>query len=1039
MDSRLHPSHGSSQTPFLAFTRVAALRATLVLLRARKTLATSFIAIALVSVQLLAAPIVVGAPKPLTYQFHIDAGDASSTLPEFSRQSAIQVLYDYNVVHGVKTRPVIGEQSPEAALRQMLGSTSLIYDFVNDHTLAVTVTGHATPGSAGGDKSSRLSGRSQSVEVQRATRAGSGSAELGADPRDVDPDQVTILGTYLRGTAPLGEHVTQLERRDIENNPAATVQDLLRTIPQTWGGGPSEDTHYFSAETASNSGLGAGINLRGLGAGATLVLIDGKRMAPSGTEAAFSDIESIPLAAVERVDILTDGASALYGSDAVGGVVNFVMRDNFAGAETLARRGTGTQDTLEEYQVAQTIGSRWDSGSGMVSVEFYRRGDLPASARRYANSDLTSLGGSNFDTSMSNPGTLIAGGQSYAIPSGQGGTHLTAAQLTPGTQNLTNAYKDRDLLPAQKRWSMYSSGKESLSDAISMFGVALLSRREADLNLGGVGSALTVPSSNPFYVNPSGSSQPVAVYYNFLDDLGPERPTVTVGNINVTLGLNLDLGADWKMSLYGSYAQETQNQFTTGSVDSVGLAAALADPNPETAFNPFGDGSHTNSKTLNAIESNVRFLLNSKLRSLNATANGAVTHLPGGDIQLAVGMDRRNQSLYSCSSLSSASDSQTVNINTGRNVIGAFGELKIPLFGKDNARPALQKLEFSVAGRYEDYSDFGTAATPKLAVAWSPLAELGVRGTWGRSIRAPTLSDLDTAHNNVASFVLPDAASPTGFSRVLAEAGNRPGITMERARTWTGGFDVDASAVIPGLSFSTTYFNIDFRDRILGFLAGVNVLNDPTFATLITRDPSAALIASVCNGGTYRGGSTGCAQSDPTVVLDLRNQNLARVHTSGVDLNTRYERSWAPGTLRVRLDGTYLLNFSQRATPDSSTVQLLNTQNNPINIKLRGTIDWQQAHWGAMLGINFQNSYRDTISVPNRNISSYTTFDMQLRYSPPTFGTSLLQDTFVELSASNVFNSSPPFLNNSAAQLGYDQENADPTGRLIGIQVRKSW
>jgi outer membrane receptor protein involved in Fe transport len=120
-------------------------------------------------------------------------------------------------------------------------------------------------------------------------------------------------------------------------------------------------------------------------------------------------------------------------------------------------------------------------------------------------------------------------------------------------------------------------------------------------------------------------------------------------------------------------------------------------------------------------------------------------------------------------------------------------------------------------------------------------------------------------------------------------------------------------------------------------------------------------------------------------------------------------------------------------------VQLLNTQNNPINLRMHGALAWQQRRWGATLGVNFQNHYRDTVSEPNRTVKSYTTFDTQLRYELAPFSTNFLQNTRLELNAINVFNVSPPFLNNSIAGLGYDQENADPYGRLVGIQVRKTW
>src|SRR5207237_5361411 len=123
-----------------------------------------------------------------------------------------------------------------------------------------------------------------------------------------------------------------------------------------------------------------------------------------------------------------------------------------------------------------------------------------------------------------------------------------------------------------------------------------------------------------------------------------------------------------------------------------------------------------------------------------------------------------------------------------------------------------------------------------------------------------------------------------------------------------------------------------------------------------------------------------CAQFPAEAILDLRSQNLQTVHTTGIDINMAYERSWSPGTLKARLDGTWLLDFTQQAGPDAPAAQLLNTPNNPINIKLHGTVSWQQRRWGATLGINFQNHYTDTLSTPNRSVSAYTTFDTQLRY-----------------------------------------------------------
>jgi iron complex outermembrane receptor protein len=971
--------------------------------------------------------------------FYIEAGDAAQTLNEFSRQSSLQLLFDYNLVRGRKTRAVSGEYAPAAALRQMLEDTGLVFDYVNDRTLSVSPLNIDTaPGSAVAAIPGDRNERPRSVETHSVRWDEGGSAALPVDPKSAQLQEIVITGTHVRGEQPVGDHLISFGRDSIESSGAATVQDFLRTVPQSFGGGPTEDTHYFSAETQTNSGLGSGINLRGLGARATLVLINGKRLAPSGSEAAFADIESIPMAAVERIDILPDSAAALYGADAVGGVVNFVMRDNFTGAESLARGGSGTQNSQREYQLAQTVGSRWESGNAMLSVEYYRRDALPAALRRYGTSNLVPLGGSNFNTPLSNPGNIIVGNQTYAVPRDQNGSGLTASALTPGTQNLADVYADADLLPSQRRVSLYGSGTQSLTDSVTLFANAMVSQRDARERQGGFETQLTVPGSNPFYVNPTGGTDPVTVAYNFLHDIGPMYNDVLVSDLNLTLGLNIEVGTAWKLSLYGNYTQEKENQFNGGEVNQAALAAALADADPATAFNPFGDGSNTNAATLRTLAAGSRFYTDSRLRSADLIADGPIGHLRGGPIKLALGLDHRNQVFDTISPESPVSSVSRAALS--RNVAAAFGEVTVPVFGPDNGHAGYRRLELSIAGRYEHYSHFGQAATPKFGLVWQPFDAFSARGTWGRSIRAPTLSDLDTSQNVVIGTALADKAAAAGFSSALIESGKNADLTVEHARSWTAGFDLDARRWASGLTFSATWFNIDFRDRIQAPQFGLDILNDAAFSSLIIRNPTASQIAVACSQGRFLSGSGGpCQQAGAQAIVDLRIQNMQSVQTQGMDFNTSYTRAWAPGVLKVSLDGTWLRRFTQQEQPGAVLQELLNTQNNPINLKMRGTTSWQQRRWGATLAVNFQNHYTDTASEPTRPISSYVTFDSQVRYELAPFSDGYLANTRLELSAINVFNKSPPFLNNAVAHLGYDQENADPFGRLVSLQVRKTW
>jgi iron complex outermembrane recepter protein len=959
-------------------------------------------------------------------EFHVEAGDAATTLTEFSRQARLQLLFDYNLIKGHPTKALNGVYEPSEGLRRLLADTDLVFEFVNSRTLTVTAFRANGPLVAGEPKR----------EKRRPRRA------LAKVPNNMGyPEhEVRITGTNLRGESPVGAEIVSFNREAIEATGAATVPDFLRTLPQAFGGGPNQDTH-IGAEARTNSGLGVGVNLRGLGAGATLVLINGRRIAPGGSEAGFVDVENIPLTAVERIDILPDSASAMYGADAVGGAVNFIMRDKFSGAETVARGGSGTKGDLQEYLVSQTLGTDWDSGSGVLSFEFYRRGPLPAAHRSYAVSNLLPFGGGDFDTALANPGTIVVptptGMQTWAIPAGQDGTHLTAAELVPGTQNRKNRYLDAQIIPSQERWNLYGTGRQQLSDRVSLFTEALLGHREATEHYSGPGTALTVPSSNPFYVNPTGGTGPILVDYDFTKDLGPTTVDVGVNTTNATLGMDIDAGGSWTVSAYARYSREKQNQFNGGQFDFSAVNAALADSNPLTAFNPFGDGSHTNPATLAAIRANAGFWLNSELKVVDITADGSVWQLPGGAVKLAVGADHRDQYFATASSASGTTPAASANLSRG--VMSAFAEVLVPLFGKQNSLPGLQRLELSAAARYEAYGGFGSAGTPKFGLVWSPLQGLALRGTWARSMRPPTLADLDETHNTVIALPLPNPAAPGALTSTLVWQGKNADVQDERAKSWTAGLDFSPGA-LPGLSLGLTYFDIAFKDRIQASAFASNILSDPRYAAIVIRDPSAAQIDDICSHSLFMQGTTASCMSFPArAIVDLRVRNLATLLTHGMDFNGAYEHPISHGKLKFGLGGTWIMSFSQAETPDEPLTSVLNTENNPVNLRLRAVASWEFAGFGALLAANFTNSYRDIQSTPERRVDSYTTIDMQLRYDMSARLGSWLENTRVELNAHNVFNVDPPFLNNQLVGLGYDQENADPYGRTVSLQIRKNW
>ncbi len=216
------------------------------------------------------------------------------------------------------------------------------------------------------------------------------------------------------------------------------------------------------------------------------------------------------------------------------------------------------------------------------------------------------------------------------------------------------------------------------------------------------------------------------------------------------------------------------------------------------------------------------------------------------------------------------------------------------------------------------------------------------------------------------------------------------------------------------------------------------MLNQPSLAYLVSRSFTPAQRDAICAQTIPQGSASDCLDTPIGAIVDARLQNVERLQTRGIDLIGKYRFSSPVGEFGVGLNGTYLLKYGERQTPDSAMTSLLNTQNNPINLRFRNSFSWELGGFGASAYANFSNGYRDVLSVPTRNVRSWTTFDLQLRYRGSRDAGELLGGTEFAISAQNILNRSAPFLNNSLG-LGYDQENADLTGRIFSLSVRKRW
>lgn len=962
------------------------------------------------------------AAQAVLVDFAVPAGPLERGLRTVASQSGERLLFDPSIAAGRTGPEVRGRMSTDEALRRLLAGSGLIAERTGRNVLVVR------PGSE--------------VEVR-------------AEAEPTVLEEIVVTGSLIRGAADGPSPVVTVSRDEIDRSGRGSVVQALQDLPQNFGGTGNEGALQNGADTsASNVSYASGVNLRGLGSDATLVLINGRRMAGSGARADFADISTIPTAALERVEVLLDGASALYGSDAIGGVVNIILRRDFDGEETRLRVGSTADGASGEYGFAQSVGRQWDGGGGFVSYEYLDREALPASARdRAGDSDLRRFGGSDRRHIYSSPGNIVAYDPGlgayvplFAIPAGQDGTNLQPGDFRAGEVNLANTREGMNVLGRQTRHSLFAAGHQAFGDRLTISGDLRWGRRDWE-NVGTPPPAmLTVDSRNPFFVSPVGATSH-QIAYTFRNDIGQARIFGESENLGASLGGDLRLFGDWRASAYAAWARERSEGGLSNQINSTFLNEALgrtAD-NPATPysaardgyFNPFGDGSANTPAVLAFISQGGSLSINeSTVTSANLQVDGTVRRLPGGDLRLAVGLNvrREEQSDGGWSFTSGIAPNPYTPRAFSRDVAAIFTEARIPVIGEDNRRPGIERLELSVAGRLEDYEDIGSTANPKLGVLWDPAPDWRLRASWGTSFRAPALVELNERAANSPSLL------PQGGRQTLTMLlyGGNPDLSPEEAESWTAGIEYQPEAH-PGLRIGATWFSTRFDQRInrpvLDNILGA--LSDPTLSSFIrfispgTSAADRALIQAILDdpatqlAGNYPADAYGA-------IADARWRNTNSLVVEGIDLQGSWRFSRGDHDFVVGGSASWLLRYDSQATPTADVISRLDTPNNPLDLRARSFADWSRGPWSAGAALNYVDGYAD---LTGRPIDAWTTADLQLRWAPESGRLNGLQ---VALSVRNLFDADPPFYD-APQGIAYDAANADVLGRFVALQVTRRW
>jgi len=912
-------------------------------------------------------------------------------------------------------------------------------------------------------------------------------ADAGADA------EIVVTGTRIEGVAPVGSAVIPVSRDDIEKLGVSTTTDALRKLPQIVNFGGSNDQSGGSQiqNTSLNSFFAKAVNLRGLGSAATLNLVNGHRVAPQGANGQLFDADNIPGIALERIEVVADGGSAIYGSDAIGGVVNYILRRPENIIEAQARAGFA--DSVEEYTGAVAVGRKWSTGGIFLAYEYQKRTALEAEDRpNLYNSDLSRFGG-GADPIFSSPGNvqLAPNGPFYGIPGGQDGVGLTLGDLSSSV-NRQSQWLGSDAIPSGERHSIVGTVRQELADFLTFHLDGFYSKRSYVFLGQAQNATLTVPGNNPFNpcnpANPDNSatldcpaSGAVQVAYNFIHDLGPVRNEGSERLWAISGGLDIELSSAWNAKLVGYYSENRGESLNTNQINTNGLNRALGavvggvgKPADVPFFNPFCDGRQyacNADSTLAMFRAETELISDYELYGATASVSGTLFHIGGGDVKLAVGGEYHHDYLFGNGQYSNTR-TNTVNEFTGipvdntREVTSAYAEIFVPLFSGSNARPGLEELELSAAVRYDDYSDVGDTTNPKFGLNYSPIRGLRLRGSYGTSFRAPTLVDVNPYATagflpRVNSGAAVGLDPPNGTFTYVYPIGGNANLKPEKAKTWSVGLEVGPE-LLPNVNFSVTYYNIVYEDKVdvAAYNAPIGaVLNsgqyddfivfnpvyfpDRTTMTLdqfishwntITADPRLPVLGVV----------------DPAsiiAIVDARRNNSGVVKTDGLDVSFNYVHPTDWADFRLGAQANYIFHYKSAPVPAAPLLNQVNNFGYPARFTGKLELGIDKGGFSATAFVNFVNKRtitRDYLpaTVPDKyqDIDSYTTVDLTLSYRFEDTNSPITDGLGLSVSVLNLFDADPPLVVNAGDRpIWFDPTYSSSLGRFISFQLSKKF
>lgn len=888
-------------------------------------------------------------------------------------------------------------------------------------------------------------------------------------------EKVTVTGSSIKRVQDESAQVIQvITKEEISRAGITSAEQLLARISANGTGADnlSSNAGIQLGTTDRNNNGNSSANLRGLGASSTLVLLNGRRVSLHGAKGNAVDLNSIPLAAVERVEILKDGASAIYGTDAIGGVINFILKKDYKGVELTAFSDITQQGGGNIYSGAITAGFgdlAKDRFNVLASLNFDRNEKLLGSKRSFSNGFQPDRGlspdttGTPFASQTGGAGTAI--GATYRLPTTGTQTYNRAnllsfqgkcdsvAQMSqyqsvlwdsPGFANACafDYTGQAVLIQPVDRTNFVSRGNMQFGANHTAFAEIVASRSVATKQFEQsqvttrIAQGNAYPVNGPFYQNLSAfiptfdATKPIAYRWRCIP-CGKRTIETTSDSYRFLVGMEGVVGTwdyKWGISSAGDKANSILGEGYMRNTDRNGvlgfnsaLATGLINPfllpgqSQSAAGQALIDGAKASGTSLFGGEA--------ALTQFDGSVSGELFQLPAGPVSAAVGFDVRKESYKFRTDQVSTEvirdapfDAEFPKVS--RNIKAVYTEFAVP-FAKT--------LEFTFAVRHDQYSDFGGTTNPKISMKWTPIKELLVRASSSEGFRAPSFFQLygATGESPVPGNIKDPILCPTGVTdlavcaiRPNARAGGNKDLKPETSQQWSFGGVLSPT---DWFSASLDYWEIQRSQRIYELTPQQVIANYTTFPDNLVRGTDGRLDSP---GGYIRAGFV----------------NAAGDITRGLELALQANGKLGNGTWNAMLDGTYIDSFKSRVFANDKYVESVGQWNSRdlfVRWKHNASATYSQGAWSGTLLQSYTRGYKDEVPVGvvptgfNPDVKAYIVYSASATYTG-------LKNTSITLGIKNLLNTDPPFTAHNvdfAGGAGWDPRVADPRGRAFTARL----